>query len=261
MNVVRSIVYYAYLGDEHSPDDLVGQRLAFMERQLGWLSDLVRGMNERADVLVSYVAPRRWDVDLDRTVRNHGFAVDPESVRADRRNTFEYRGFTAMKALAQVADPNRLIYYCHSKGIVHLEEYKMGIFRLHTHVGLTADLTALIEDPDLTRAGLFPYKFGWCWYNFFWIKAVRMAGLPVEEAADRYQFEALIGDRGDKEGFRGVLSLLDQVPFEDTGIASQPWYRPDETTTPTLMRAYARYAELTTPSAAGSICRNLPQPA
>ena len=251
MSVSRSIVYFAYLGDEATGDEVVRRRLSFMERQLRWLADLIEAAGDRTEVLVSFVAPRRWDTDLHRAVNCHAFQVDPDSIRAVRRNTFEYRGFSAMKALARAADPAALIYYCHSKGIVHLEENKMGLFRLHTQVGLTADLTAMIEDPDLTRAGIFPYKFGWCWYNFFWIKAGRMAGLTVEESADRYHFEALIGDRGDKEGFRGVLPLIDQVPFADTGIAAQPWYRPDETITPTLMNTYDRYAGLASPLIGG----------
>ena len=244
MSVGRSIVYFAYLGEEGTEDGIVRRRLSFVERQLRWLADLVEHAGERSEVLVSYVAPRSWDTDLHRAVRCHGFVIDPDSIRADRVNTFEYRGFVAMKSLAQAAHPDSLIYYCHSKGVVQLEEYKMGIFRLHTKVGLTADLSALVENRHLTRAGIFPYKFGWCWYNFFWIKAGYIADLPVERSADRYHFEALIGDRGDKEGYRGVLPLIGQLPFEDTGIAVQPWYRPEETTTSTLMKTYDRYARM-----------------
>jgi hypothetical protein len=248
MTVPMSIVYFAYLGDEGADADTVRRRLTFMERQLGWLSELIGGAAAPVDVLVPYVAPRWSDDDVRRSVERHGFRVDPASIAADRRNTFEYRGFVAMKAMAQTAAPGALIYYCHSKGIVHLEEHKMGLFRFHTETGLTADLTTLIERPGLTRATLFPYRFGWCWYNFFWIKAGYMAGLTVEESADRYQFEALVGDRGDREGYRGVLPLIDRVPFEQTGIAAQPWYRPLDTTTPTLAQTYDRYAGLKTPT-------------
>lgn len=250
MSVARSIVYFAYLGDEGSDGGLVRQRLVYMERQLAWLADLLAGGADPASVLVPYVAPRSWDDDVHRAIERHGFAVDAASVGAERRNTFEYRGFAALKALAEAADPTTLLYYCHSKGIVHLEELKMGLFRLHTRVGLTTDLAALIEDSAITRAGLFPSRFGWCWYNFFWIKAGRMARLPVEESADRYQFEALIGERGDKEGYRGVLPLIDRVPFEHHGIVAQPWYRPADTTTPTLDDSYARYARMASPPAA-----------
>ena len=250
MSVARSIVYFAYLGDEETEDGMVRRRLAFMDRQLRWLADLVDGAGEATKMVVSYVAPRHWDADLHRAASCNGFEVDAESVRADRRNTFEYRGFVAMKTLARSADPESLIYYCHSKGIVYLEEPKMGLFRLHTAVGLTANLTALIEDPNLSRATIFPYKFGWCWYNFFWIKAGYMAGLTVEESTDRHHFEALVGDRRDKEGYRGVLPLIDQIPFADTGIAVQPWYRPEETTSPTLTNTYDRYAGMASPTAA-----------
>lgn len=246
-DATRSIVYFAYLGDEGSDGGLVRQRLTYMERQLSWLADLLDRADFPAAVLVPYVAPRAWDGEVHRAIARHGFAVDPASVAADRRNTFEYRGFAALKALAQAADPAALLYYCHSKGIVHLEEQKMGLFRLHTQVGLTADLTRLAEDPGLTRAGLFPYRFGWCWYNFFWIKARRMARLPVAESTDRYAFEALIGERGDKEGFRGVLPLIDRVPFAQSGIGVQPWYRPEETTSAVLAETYARYACLAVP--------------
>ena len=252
MAVARTIVYFAYLGDEGTEGGLVRRRLAFMERQLRWLSDLIEGGGERIDVLVPYVAPRSWDAEVDGLVRAHGARLDPASIHAERRNTFEYRGFVAMKTLARDLDPASLIYYCHSKGIVHLEDNKMGVFRLHTAVGLTADLTPLIERADLSRAGLFPYRFGWCWYNFFWIKAGYMAGLAVEESADRYQFEALIGDRADKEGYRGVLPLIDRSPAGNIGIAVQSWYRPAETATPALMAVYDRYAAMASPACIGA---------
>jgi hypothetical protein len=247
MSISRSVVYFAYLGDEQTYDGLIRQRIPFMESQLRWLSDLIAPADDPIDVLVPYVAPRRWDGEVHRIVASHGFRVDPDCVVAERRNTFEYQGFRAMKALAVRKDPDELIYYCHSKGIVHLEPNKMGLFRLHTEVGLTADLSGLRDDPAVTRAGLFPYKFGWCWYNFFWVKAGYMAGRTVEECADRYQFEALIGNRGDKEGYRGVLPLIDRIPFGESGIAVQPWYRPEETTTPVLTATYDLYALIESP--------------
>jgi hypothetical protein len=245
----RSVVYFAYLGDEQTDDAMVAQRLPFMERQLRWLADLVDRAADRIDVLVPYVAPRAWDSEVHRAIADRGFRIDPPSVSADRRNTYEYPGFRAMKALAERSDPDDLIYYCHSKGIVHLEPNKMGLFRLHTTVGLTADLTMLRERPDLSRAGLFPYRFGWCWYNFFWVKAGYMAGRTVAECDDRYEFEALIGTRGDKEAYRGVLPLIDRLPFAETGIPVQPWYRPEETTSSTLITTYDRYALMETPPA------------
>jgi len=242
MSISRSVVYFGYLGDEGTDDDLLGQRLAFMDRQLRWLSDLIEMLGGGIEVLVPYVAPLAWDGEVERVVSRYGFRIDPTSVLADRRNRFEYPGFRAMKALAETRAPGDLIYYCHSKGIVHLDEGKMGIFRLHTEVGLTADLQRLTGNPKLTKAGLFPSRLGWCWYNFFWVKAGHMAGLAVEESADRYHFEALIGDRNDPEGYRTVLPLVDRLPFADTGIAVKPWYRAEETSSPALTATYDRYA-------------------
>ena len=242
-----SIIYFAYLGDEPTEDDLVRRRLLFMDRQLQWLAELVRQTEPATAILVPYVAPRAWDDEVQRAVSRHGFAVDPASVRADRLNRFEYPGFRAMKELAGRLPPDHLIFYGHSKGIVHLEEAKMGLFRLHSEAVLTADVGEMAGNPSLTRACLFPSRFGWCWYNFFLVKAGYMAGLPVEESADRYHFEALVGDRSDKEGFRGVLPLIGRLPFAETGIAAQPWYRPAETVSPTLLATYARYAEMNHP--------------
>lgn len=248
MSVSRSVVYFGYLGDEETDAGTVRQRLAYMDRQLQWLADLIGMAADPVEVLVPYVAPRCRDAEVQAVVARHGFQIDAASVDADRRNRFEYPGFRAVKALAGRSASDDLIYYCHSKGIVQLAESKMGLFRLHSHVGLTADLAALTADPGLTRAGLFPARFGWCWYNFFWIKAGYMAGLTVEESNDRYHFEALIGgDRRDKEGYRGVLPLIDRLPFEDTGIARQPWYRPEETASPTLDATHARYAGMARP--------------
>lgn len=247
MSVSKSVVYFAYLGDEGTDAGLIERRLAYMDRQLMWLSDLIEASRDRIEVLVPYVAPRAADAEVHRAILRHGFRIDPESIRSDRRNRFEYPGFRAMKTLAGESAPDDLIYYCHSKGIVQLAESKMGLFRLHTDVGLTADLDKLTTSPNLTRAGLFPSRGGWCWYNFFWIKAGYMAGLTVNEAADRYHFEALIGDYDNKEGYRGVLPLIDRLPFEDTGIAAQPWYRPQETTSAVLPITYSRYAAMISP--------------
>lgn len=249
MSIARSVVYFAFLGDEDTDGGVVRQRLAFIDSQLRWLAELIAASGERIAGLVPYVAPRALDADVHRVVTRHGFRVDRASVASDRRNRFEYPGFRALKTLAEQSAPDDLIYYCHSKGIVQLDAGKMGLFRLHTQVGLTADLAALIATPRLTRAGLFPYRFGWCWYNFFWIKAGYMAARTVAESPDRYQFEALIGDRGDKEGYRGVLPLIDRLPFADSGIAPKPWYRAEETSSPALSATYDRYAAITSPAA------------
>ena len=252
MSISRSVVYFAYLGDEDTDEGVVRRRLSFMDRQLQWLSDLIELSGNRTEVLVPYVAPRAWDADVHRAIARHGFRIDAASIRSDRRNRFEYPGFRAMRTLAEGSASDDLIYYCHSKGIVQLAESKMGLFRLHTAVGLTADLNMLTARPDLNRAGMFPSKFGWCWYNFFWIKAGYMAGLTVKESADRYDFEALIGNHSDKEGYRGVLPLIDRLPFEDTGIAVKPWYRPAETTSAVLLATYYRYARMTSPADASN---------
>lgn len=248
MSISKSIVYFGYLGDEDADGGVVRQRLSFMDRQLRWLSDLMEAAGERIEVLVPYVAPRGWDAEVHGVITHYGFQIDPASIRSERHNTFEYPGFRALKRLAEQSDPDNLLYYCHSKGIVQLDESKMGLFRLHVEVGLMAALDMLAANPALTRAGIFPYKFGWCWYNFFWIKAGYMAGLTVEESSDRYHFEALIGDRDDKEGYRGVLPLIDRLPIEDTGIAVKPWYRAEETSSPVLFATYDRYAGMQSPA-------------
>lgn len=251
MTAAKHVVYFAYLGgDEGTEYEVVRRRLSFMENQLSWLARLVEQSGESIEVLMPYVAPRAWDADVHRVASRHGARIDPESVRSDRFNRFEYEGFRALKALAARSAPDTLIYYCHSKGIVQLAESKMGLFRLHTEVGLRASLDRLVQDAALNRAGLFPSRFGWCWYNFFWIKAGYMAGLPVVESLDRYHFEALIGGPRDKEAYRFVLPLIDRLPFEVTGISLKPWYRPEETTSPNLAETYARYARLTSPSPA-----------
>lgn len=248
MSISRSIVYFGYLGDETTDAGVVRQRLTFMDQQLQWLSDLITMSGDRIEVIVPYVAPRCSDEDVHRAIARHGFRIDPASIRSDRRNRFEYPGFLAVKALAEQSAPEDLIYYCHSKGIVQLAQGKMGLFRLHTEVGLTADLDPLTTNPSLTRAGLFPSRFGWCWYNFFWIKAGYMAGLTVQESEDRYHFEALIGAARDKEGYRAILPLIDRLPFEATGIPARPWYRPEETTSPILEATYRVYAGMTSPA-------------
>ncbi len=247
MSIARSAVYFAYLGEEGTEEAVVRQRFEFMGRQLRWLAGLVEASPHETGVLVAYVAPRTWDADIHRVAAQYAFRIDPASLASDRRNRYEYPGIRAMKTLAEGSAPDHLIFYCHSKGIVELDESKMGMFRLHTEVGLTADIDPLVTDPSLTRAGMFPFRYGWCWYNFFWIKAGYMARLPVAESTDRYYFEEVIGDRGNKEGYKGVLPLIDRVPFEDTGIPVKHWYYPEETTSPTLLATFDRYARMSSP--------------
>ncbi|ATE64462.1 hypothetical protein [Rhizorhabdus dicambivorans] len=247
MRQSRSVVYFAFLGDEDADPAAMPARLGFMGEQLRWIAELIRPSAEPIEVVVAYVAPRAWDAEVHHAIASHGFSIDPASIESDRRNRFEYPGFRAMKAVAERSSPDHLIYYCHSKGISQLSPGKMGLFRLHTEVGLTADLALLTGNPAITRAGLFPSRRGWCWHNFFWIKAGYMARLPVEESDDRYHFEALIGDHGDRQGYEGVLPLIDRLPFADTGIAAQPWYRPEETTSATLVETCYRYAGLQSP--------------
>lgn len=248
MGSARSVVYFAYLGEEGSDGATVAARFAFMERQLRWLAPLVAD----APVTVAYVAPRSWDAAVARAVDVHGFRLDPLSVAGERRNTFEYPGFRAMQAIARRSALGDLLYYCHSKGIVGCDEGKMGLFRLHTALGLATDLADFTVDPALTRATIFPARFGWCWYNFFWVKAGYMAARTVAEHHDRYEFEALIGNRGDREGYRAVLPLIGRLPVAVTGIAPQPWYRAEETSSAALAATYARYAAMASPAEAAA---------
>src|SRR4051794_23449437 len=97
MSISRSVVYFAYLGDQDTDGGLVRQRLSFMDRQLQWLCELIEASGEGIDVLVPYVAPRDWDADVHQAVTRHGFRIDPASLPSDRRNRFEYPGFRAMK--------------------------------------------------------------------------------------------------------------------------------------------------------------------
>ncbi|WP_165321977.1 hypothetical protein [Rhizorhabdus phycosphaerae] len=249
MSSGRHIVYFGYLGDEASEDAIVAERLAYMDGQMRWLEQLVARLADGARVLVPYVAPRKWDEAVHARIAAHGFAVDPLSVEADRHNRFEYPGFRALKALAETLPPDEPIFYCHSKGIGDLSQTKNGLFRLHSHVALAADLDAFLRDPALTRAGLFPSRYGWCWYNLFWIKAGHMARLTVEEREDRYAFEELIGDRSETQAFRGVLPLIDRLPAEVTAIEPTRWYRPPETVSPALLALYRDYAAIDAPPA------------
>lgn len=243
------IVYFGYLGDEATDDAVVEQRLAYMDGQMRWLAQLVARLPDGARVLVPYVAPRRWDEAVHARIAAHGFTVDPLSIENERRNRFEYPGFRALKSLAETLPPDEPIFYCHSKGIAAPGDNKNGLFRLHSHVALAADLDAFRRDPALTRAGLFPSRYGWCWYNIFWIKAGHMARLKVEESEDRYAFEELIGNRAEPQAFRGVLRLIDRLPVEATGIEPKRWYRPPETLSPALLALYQTYAEMDAPPA------------
>jgi hypothetical protein len=241
----RSLVYFAYIGDDATPDGPVPRRIAFMESQLQWIAALIQASGLHYEVVVPYVAPRKWDAAVHDIIQRYGFRIDPASVAASRINRFEYLGFRALKEIAEAAaDPDHLIYYCHSKGITQLSPSKMGLFRLHTHIGLTADLRQLAAEPRLTRATLFPSKFGWCFYNFFWIKARYMAGLTVDESADRYAFESLVGDPTDREGYRGVLPLIGLLPQSERGLPASDWYRASDTSSPELTATYDRYATL-----------------
>lgn len=49
------------------------------------------------------------------------------------------------------------------------------------------------------------------------------------------------------DGYRGALPLIDRLPFDATGIAVKPWYRPEETTSPALLDTCYHDASLPSP--------------
>lgn len=234
MTQTKTILYFGFIGASDIDHGVAEARMDYMGQQMHWLA---LKAPDASRLFLTYTAPEWLDGPIASLAKQHGFDVLPELSDTRRRNTFEYPGFLALSDLAAKSEGNDLIFYCHSKGIVELSSTKMGLFKLHTEVCLAADLSMMTA-----KAGLFPSEFGWVWNNIFWAKAWFLQTLTVPESANRYTYEALIGDKAAPRAYETVLQLIDLVGQDVSGIPSQPFYQPHETASAKLIDRYRVYS-------------------
>jgi len=187
---VKTIFYYAYIGDDStSVEDLIW-RLDYINNQMEFISCLAKKNNINSLFTVATL-PKQCDGMFMQIATKHNFCIYTKSI--SRENQFEYPGFAALKDFADSAHPEHLIYYCHSKGSVNKSERSLGIFKYHQVININNEVIARIQQHDIVKAGLYPSKSGFLWHNFFWVKASYLATKQIKLSSDRYYYESLIG--------------------------------------------------------------------
>lgn len=205
---MKTIFYYAYLGDSStSADDLIW-RLKYISDQMAFISALAKKNNINSLYTVATI-PKEYDGIFMQIATKYNFCVYTKFI--SRENCFEYPGFAAIKDFAESAHPEHLIYYCHSKGSVNISDRSLGIFKYHQIINISNHVTDMLAaESHFVKAGLYPSRKGFLWHNFFWIKASNLVTKKINKSSDRYYYESLIGT--DDYGYKSVLGTLFMRP-------------------------------------------------
>jgi len=214
------IIYYAYLGDDSTDASTLVSRLSYIERQLLWIKKCITcDARTNLNVIVAITCPVTHDDIINRLVISFDFSLYP---LVNRRNTFEYHGFTCLMDIASKISPSDFIFYCHSKGVVNKSAIALSIFKMHTSLLLNENI--LLSDFDkYDKIGLFPSEYGWMWHNFFWIKAQFLLQKKLRNLSNRHYYESFIGDFSNPNGYASCYAHRPEI-FEVNGFINKPFY-------------------------------------
>lgn len=187
---MKTIFYYAYIGDDSTSAEDLMWRLDYINNQMEFISCLARKNNINSLFTVATL-PKQCDGMFMHIATKHNFCIYTKSI--SRENQFEYPGFAAIKDFADSAHPEHLIYYCHSKGSANRSERSLGIFKYHQVININNNVIARMQQHDIVKAGLYPSKSGFLWHNFFWVKANYLTTKKIKLSSDRHYYESLIG--------------------------------------------------------------------
>ncbi|MGU5694983.1 hypothetical protein [Aeromonas veronii] len=204
MNNVKCIFYFAYFGSENEIDDVIQSRADYIEKQLLFLSKKCDENNVNMRFIVATI-PERLYSTLLHIAKKYDFLIYSKYIQ--QVNNYEHNGILSCIEFAK-KNPDTLIFYCHSKGSANNNELSMGIFKYHVQINLSWDLTYLLMNDDLYKAGLFPSKGGWLWHNFFWVKSSYLRNKTLKPDGTRHYYESFIGDKGLSQAYTHVVSTL-----------------------------------------------------
>lgn len=206
---MKTIFYYAYIGDESTSIEDIAWRLKYISDQMEFISTLAKKNNITSLYTVSTL-PTSCDGLFTQIATKFNFCVYTKCT--SRENKFEYPGFAAIKDFATSAHPDHLIYYCHSKGSVNKSERSLGIFNYHQVININTDVIDKLSQHDVVKAGLYPSKSGFLWHNFFWVKASYLATKKVNLSSNRHYYESFIGNDADSMNKKTLGTLFIKPP-------------------------------------------------
>lgn len=206
---MKTIFYYAYIGDDSTPIEDLMWRLDYINNQMEFISYLAKQCNITSLFTVATL-PKQCDGMFMQIATKHNFCIYTKFT--SRINQFEYPGFAAIKDFADSAHPEHLIYYSHSKGSANRSNRSLGIFNYHQVININCDVIARLQQKDIVKAGLYPSKTGFLWHNFFWVKANYLTKKIIKASLDRHYFESLIGGDGDDTSHKTMGTLYIKPP-------------------------------------------------
>lgn len=141
------------------------------------------------------------------------------SFRIERENRHEYPGIHELYRLA-LQNPTNIMLYFHAKGIWRDRYEGEDDGRVQEELVLfdrvikpwKTYITILQTRPDINKVCLGASEGGWCWYNFYWVRAshVIQCGEPIV-TDNRYYYEEYIGTAS--KHFADVYNIVDAQPF------------------------------------------------
>ncbi|MDF7702773.1 hypothetical protein, partial [Enterobacter hormaechei] len=139
---MKTIFYYAYVGDTSTSPDVLQWRLKYIDEQMEFISQLAKRNNINSLFVVATM-PEESDNAFIKIATKHNFCLYTKLV--SRENCYEYPGFSAIRDFADSAHPEHLIYYCHSKGSVNVSDRARGVFKYHQVININNDITDILN--------------------------------------------------------------------------------------------------------------------
>jgi hypothetical protein len=121
-------------------------------------------------------------------------------------NLYEFPALMKIRELA-LLHPDKLFIYFHSKSMINWnpsQDRTLLEYTLTNQTFLNWDSTLFIFDnfPEIQKAGCYPAKEGWIWYNFWWARGSYLIScspieIPINMVEnDRFICECWIGKNG-----------------------------------------------------------------
>jgi len=188
-NIDINIIYYAYVTDDRKE-----RAQMIINAQLDELieSNVLDNKNNKLYIVLC-ISDNNFNelkTILDNKLANYNYEISYTP-----NNNYEYPGIKKLYDLACIS-PEKLYLYFHSKGVYYHHNNNDIINRDKWEKYLTKNtiqrwkdvINIVLNDPSVTRIGLFPCSF--VWTNFFWAtgKYLSECSEPIINE-DRYYYE------------------------------------------------------------------------
>ncbi len=180
------IVYYIYINKNRDWDYLIKSQI----------NDIINSNILSMSKLYIVVCDENSIVNktyFDKLLINFDYEIEFYNV-----NYYEYYGIKKLYDLA-LEDPKMIYMYIHTKGMVFnntsIKRSEQEKYLLRSLLKNYLRVILIFKNkPNITKAGSFPCKNGWLWFNFFYIKGTSLINCNIPKITDdRYYYESYIG--------------------------------------------------------------------